>query len=39
MGLKKKPNIDEKALHLRIPRRPKWDSTTTPEQLIQNENV
>lgn len=38
MNLKPKQEIDTKNLTLRVPRRPIWNSTTTPEQLNQMEN-
>jgi len=38
-NLKPQHDIDEKNLKLRIPRRPKWNASTTPEQLKQMENV
>jgi len=37
-NLKPQHDIDEKNLKLRIPRRPKWNASTTPEQLKQMEN-
>jgi large subunit GTPase 1 len=37
-NLKPKVQVDTKNLILRVPRRPKWDSNTTAEQLNQMEN-
>lgn len=38
-NIRPKPQVDEKNLVLRIPRRPAWDASTTPEQLTHMENV
>lgn len=38
MGAKPKPKYDETMIKMKVPRRPKWDSKTTPEQLNQMEN-
>jgi large subunit GTPase 1 len=38
LGTKPKLKIDETLIKMKVPRRPKWNASTTPEQLSQMEN-
>lgn len=38
LGTKPKPKYDDTMIKMKVPRRPKWDTSTTPEQLMQMEN-